>query len=209
MKQVNGRMVGLAPRYLTALLCGLLCFVIASNSAVAANFCMTSKELRAERVRALQSGLMFSALKCIHKPHLRLTENYNDIMERHGSDLAAQFTVVQKYFRRTRGAGHRRQLHKYVTGMANKYSVVSFGEPKFCESMAALGTAVLTGGADVIVNARFDQDLLVPALDRTCTAEELPMLARLNRRVPDLISIHMPEIDTRLRLEAQALYGLQ
>jgi hypothetical protein len=209
MKQSKDRTEGMTQKYLTGLFCGLLCFVIASNSAIAADYCMTNKELQAERVRALQSGLMFSALKCIHKPHLRLTENYNDIMARHGGELAAQFSVVQKYFRRTRGASHRRQLHKYVTGMANKYSVVSFGEPQFCESMSALGASILTGDEDIILNARFERDLLVPALAKTCKAEETPMLARLNRQVPDLVSIHMPEIDTRLRLEAQALYGAQ
>ena len=181
-----------------------LCFAATSHAALAASQCMSKIEFRAERVRALQSGLMFAALKCVHKPQLGLQDNYNDIMLRFGKDLAKHSTTVQQYFRRTQGAAHRRHLHKYVTGMANKYSIISFSEPNFCEGMSALGQSILDGADDVIALARFNRRLLLPKLAEPCEPEENPALLVLNRRVPDPVSIHMPDIDDRLRREAEA-----
>jgi len=182
-----------------------LCFVVVSHAAVAVDQCMSKAEFRAERVRALQSGLMFAALKCVHKPHLGLQENYNEIMQRYGQDLAKHSTTVQLYFRRTQGPEHRRHLHKYITGMANRYSVISFSQPNFCEGMSALGQSILDGADDVIAVARFNRKLLLPILAEPCEPEVNQALLALNRRVPDPVSIHMPEIDARLRREAEAL----
>jgi len=182
----------------------ILCFATTSQAALAASQCMSKTEFRAERVRALQSGLMFAALKCVHKPELGLLENYNEVMVRHSDALAKHSSTVQQYFRRTQGAAHRRQLHKYVTGMANKYSVISFSEPNFCEGMSALGQSILDGADDVIAMARFNRKLLLPILAEPCEPEENPALLVLNRRVPDPVSIHMPDIDDRLRREAEA-----
>ena len=143
----------------------LLMMVIAGTLAMgqtaqAADTCMTSKEMRSERVRALQSALMFAALKCVHKPSLGLNTKYNEIMRRHAKDLAVHSKVVQDYFRRTGGRSHRQKLHKYVTSMANRYSVVSFQEPRFCEEMSDLGSSILNGEYDVIQNARFEQRII-------------------------------------------------
>ncbi len=181
-----------------------LCFATTSHAALAASQCMSKTEFRAERVRALQSGLMFAALKCVHKPQLGLQGNYNEIMLRFGKDLAKHSTTVQQYFRRTQGAAHRRHLHKYVTGMANRYSILSFSEPNFCEGMSALGQSILDGADDVIALARFNRRLLLPVLAEPCEPEKNPALLALNRRVPDPVSIHMPDIDDRLRREAEA-----
>jgi hypothetical protein len=187
-----------------AVVSAFLCFVVMSQTALAANQCMSKTEFRAERVRALQSALMFSALKCVHKPQLGLQDNYNEIMERFGKDLAKHSITVQQYFRRTQGPAHRRHLHKYVTGMANRYSIISFSEPNFCEGMSELGQSILDGADDAIAVARFNRRLLLPILAEPCEPEENAALLVLNRRVPDPVSIHMPEIDDRLRREAQA-----
>ena len=196
-------------RGLRTLLCmfvAVACVVGSVSPGLAAGKCLSNKEMRADRARTLQSGLMFAALKCIHKPHLELQEKYNAVMKRFGKDLAAQSRVVQGYFRRTQGVSHRKQLHKYVTGMANRYSVASFSAPQFCEDMAALGEDILTGEDDVIMNARFDTALLLPSYAPSCAAKDNPTLVVLNQRVPDLVSIHMPDIDVRLRMKAQAQY---
>lgn len=189
---------------MTALVSGMLCCFVLANTALAADRCMTNPEFRAERVRALQSGLMFAALKCVHKPQLRLQENYNELMSRYGKDLASHSAIVQKYFSRTYGAGHRRHLHKYVTSMANRYSVLSFSTVNFCEGMAALGRGILAGDDnDVITLARFNRDLLLPILADPCEVDPNDALRVLNQRVPDPVSVHMPDIDARLWLEAQ------
>ena len=177
---------------------GVVILVSLPNDALAKDQCMTGKEMRSERVRALQSALMFAALKCIHKPHLGLADNYNAIMRRHSKDLAAHSYVVQDYFRRTHGVGHRKRLHKYTTTLANKYSVYSFEDDKFCEKAAVLSSAILNAEYDVIINARFDRSLLMPSFTTVCKSEN-PDSAAMDSKVPDLVSIHMPEVDTRLR----------
>ena len=185
-------------RFAGAVMIGLSTLAVSSQSAIASDQCMTSKEMRSERVRALQSMLMFAALKCIHKPHLETEDNYNAIMRRHSKDLAAHSYIVQDYFRRTHGAAHRQRLHKYTTRMANQYSINSFSDKKFCEKAAVLGAKILNAEYDVIINARFDKTLLLPSFTQTCKLED-PSKALMNTKVPDLVSIHMPDLDTRLR----------
>lgn len=187
-----------------AIIGSLVALVLAAQSSLAAASCMTASELRAERSRTMQSGLMFAALKCIHKPHLGLQDKYNAIMARFGRDLAATSDVVQDYFKRTIGPGHRAALHDHVTSMANRYSVNSFSAPKFCENMAALGENILAGEDDVVLNARFSYAMLLPPLANACQVEADPALAYLNQRVPDLVSIHMPDIDARIRAKLVA-----
>ena len=167
---------------------------------------MTNREFEAGRVRAMQSGLMFAALKCIHKPHLYLQDKYNQIMRQYSKDLAAHSIVVQQYFRRTHGLSHRRDLRKYVTGMANQYSLNSFSEPEFCEGMSALGASVLEAGDDAVSAARFSREMLLPSIAKQCKpADDLSSML-LDPTVPDLVSIHMPDIDIRLRARTHANY---
>ena len=59
---------------------------------------MTKAETTAEQARGLQAGLMVAALKCVHKPGLKLHETYNVFVSRYNAELTSHSNVMQAYF---------------------------------------------------------------------------------------------------------------
>ena len=106
--------------------------------------CMTKAETTAEQARGLQAALtvadpakidgeMVAALKCVHKPSLKLHENYNAFVSRYNAELTSHSTVMQAYFKRSYGQGHKDALNKYMTSLDNYFSLNTFGNKTFCE----------------------------------------------------------------------------
>lgn len=165
--------------------------------------CMSFSELNAERVRALQSGLMVAALKCVHKPHLELRPGYNAFVTRYERELIGHSNVLQDYFRRTYGAGHRAKLNAYVSALANTFSVRTFDYPSFCEDMAALSQHLMTQEDGAVRHVRFDMSKLPPSYAPLCAAEQHPDFPRTRNGLPDLASVHVPDLDRPLMRQAQ------
>lgn len=164
--------------------------------------CMTRAETTAEQARGLQAALMVAALKCVHKPGLKLHENYNAFVSRFNSELTSHSTIMQAYFKRSYGQGHKDALNKYMTSLANHFSLNTFGNKTFCEDMAATAVAINAKADGAVLRGEFDTNLL-PATsaptcndpaNRTMASRDVPLL---NSRIPDLASIHMPDLDTR------------
>ncbi len=170
--------------------------------------CMTKAEMTAEQARGLQAALMVAALKCVHKPSLKLHENYNAFVSRYNAELTSHSTVMQAYFKRSYGQGHKDALNKYMTSLANYFSLNTFGNKTFCEDMAASAVAILAKADGAVLRGEFDTNLL-PATsapmcndpaNRTMASKDVPTL---NSRIPDLASIHMSDLDTRPLRSAQ------
>lgn len=164
--------------------------------------CMTKAEVTAEQARGLQAGLMVAALKCVHKPALGLHETYNKFISRFNGELTGQSNIMQAYFKRAYGQGHKDALNKYMTSLANYYSLNTFGNKTFCEDMAAAAAAILEKPDGAVQRGQFETALL-PATTapmcndpagRTMASKDMPAL---NGRIPDLASIYMPDLDSR------------
>lgn len=173
---------------------------------------MTRAEATAEHARGLQAGLMVAALKCVHKPGLKLHETYNAFVSRFNTELTSHSNVMQAYFKRGYGQGHKDALNKYMTSLANYFSLNTFGNKTFCEDMAAVATAIVAKPDGAVLRGEFDTDFL-PATsaptcndpaNRTMASKDVPVLSS---RIPDLASIHMPDLDSRPVQSALAGYA--
>ena len=181
----------------------LACLVVMTSQARASE-CMSAAEFNAERVRSLQAGLMVAALKCVHRPELKLHSAYNEFVSRFERELIAHSDVLQDYFRRAHGVGHRNILNKYVTSLANEYSIRTFDFPTFCDDMSRLSRSILRQDAGAILNVNFDMTFLSREYAEMCPEARNRDFPWLRGGLPDLASIHMPALDEELRREAQA-----
>jgi len=161
--------------------------------------CMSLMEANAEYVRGLQSALMVAALKCVHRPELGAYDKYNQFVSRFDRELIAHSNVLQKYFRDTYGAQHRFFLNKYVTRLANDFSLRTFESPEFCDQMTQIADELLADGEGAVLHMRFDRSFLPPLTEPLCESRASRDFPALNGTVPDLISIHMPDIDLALK----------
>lgn len=169
--------------------------------------CMTREEALAEQARGLQSALMVAALKCVHKADLKLYENYNAFITRFNPELSTHSEVMQAYFRRSYGAGNKHALNEYMTSLANYFSLDTFNNPKFCEDMAKVVEAVLAAPDGAVLRGQFETDFLPPNSAPTCNDARNVVnrdVPALSGTIPDLASIHMPDLDTRPRQAADA-----
>jgi hypothetical protein len=164
--------------------------------------CMTQAEVTAEQARGLQSALMVAALKCVHKSSLKLYENYNAFVTRYNHELTAHSEVMQGYFQRSYGKGHKHALNKYMTTLANHFSLNTFGNPKFCEDMATAVQAVLAAGDGAVLRGEFETGFLPPTSAPMCNSMASKDVPTLSGRIPDLAAIHMPDLDARPRQSA-------
>ncbi|MDA0338393.1 MAG: hypothetical protein O2910_00870 [Proteobacteria bacterium] len=192
-------------RGVTCALVGLLTLA----SPVRALECMSVAEMNAERVRSLQSGLMVAALKCVHRPELDLHTSYNGFVGRFERELIVHSDVLQDYFRRAHGSKHRTVLNQYVTSLANRYSIRTFDFPTFCDDMALLSASILVQEAGAIQNVSFDMSHLAPGYSELCESAHNRDFPWLQGGLPDLATVHMPDLDEWLRRDAQAFVAPQ
>ncbi len=185
---------------------------VAAVSALSGNAfalpCMTKAETTAEQARGLQAALMVAALKCVHKPGLKLHENYNAFVSRYNNELTSHSNIMQAYFKRSYGQGHKDALNRYMTSLANYFSLNTFGNKTFCEDMAAAAVAINAKADGAVLRGEFETHILPTTSAPTCNDPANRTMASrdvpaLNSRIPDLASIHMPDLDTRPLQAAQ------
>ena len=97
-----------------------------STPALAA-MCPAPDEHDSLTVRALQSRLMVAALSCSAR------DDYNRFVNRYTPHLADHAASMRKWFRKLHGGGHRQEVNRFVTRLANDASMLSIrNRPQFC-----------------------------------------------------------------------------
>ena len=102
----------------------------------------TPAEYRAHLLWNLRSGLNVAALQCQFSPFLRTVSNYNALLAHHNRELAAAYTALEGYFRRTAGRNGPRQFDLYSTQTYNGFSAFN-AQYGFCQTAAKIGREAL------------------------------------------------------------------
>lgn len=130
----------------------------------------TAAEYRAGLIWNLRAGLNVAALQCQFSPYLRTVATYNAIIKgSHEAELAAAYTTLQGYFRRTGGARGATQFDQYSTRTYNNFSTLQ-AQLGFCQTAARIGKDALTrprGQLAALAQARMRElrSSLVPAYE--------------------------------------------
>lgn len=103
----------------------------------------TAAEYRAHLIWNLRAGLNVAALQCQFSPYLRAVDTYNGILAHHGKELAAAYTALNGYFKRTRGAAGQKAFDDYTTMTYNNFSTLQ-AQLGFCQTAASIGKEALT-----------------------------------------------------------------
>ena len=130
----------------------------------------TPKELLAHLVWNMRAGLNVAALQCQFSPALLTVRNYNDLLRQHGAELAAAYTAIGGYFKRTGGKTWQTQLDQYTTRTYNGFSTLH-AQLGFCETAGAIGREALDrrkGSLYLTAQSRMREfrNSLVPTGDR-------------------------------------------
>jgi hypothetical protein len=131
----------------------------------------TDKELQAHLLWNMRAGLNVAALQCQFSPSLLSVRNYNDILRQHGAELAAAYTTISDYFKRTGGKKTwQTQLDQYTTRTYNGFSTLH-AQLGFCETAGSIGREALDqpkGSLHMTAKARMREfrNSLIPQGDR-------------------------------------------
>jgi len=150
----------------------------------------TEKELQAHLLWNMRAGLNVAALQCQFSPVLLSVRNYNDLLRQHGAELAAAYTTIGGYFKRTgggaaaagtaKGKGKAKAkpsgiswqtaLDQYTTKTYNGFSTLH-AQLGFCETAGAIGREALDqpkGSLYLTAQARMREfrNSLIPQGDR-------------------------------------------
>jgi hypothetical protein len=112
-------------------LAGLLSLCLATPSA--AQSCWNGAEIKAAKVRDLQTLLMVGALQCRSSKYDVLAD-YNKFVRAHRATISAHNDVLKTHFKQ---AGNQRDYDKFTTALANNRSIGA-SAPGFCKETAAL-----------------------------------------------------------------------
>ena len=104
----------------------------------------TPAEQRAALVWNLRSGLNVGALQCQFDPTLLTLNQYNHLINQHQAELAAAFTTLTNYFKRTvKGAkAAQMALDQYGTRTYLGFSTVR-AQLNFCQTASSIGRDAL------------------------------------------------------------------
>jgi hypothetical protein len=104
----------------------------------------TAAEQKAALVWNMRSGLNVAALQCAFEPLLRTESHYNAMLSNHRDELAAAFTTLSSYFKRTNKTPKAAQgaIDTYGTRTYSSFSAVS-GQLTFCTAAGRIGRAAL------------------------------------------------------------------
>jgi hypothetical protein len=124
----------------------------------------TPQELNAEVVWTLRAGLNFAALQCQFAPSLMVVPNYNQLLTHHSKELAADYKLLQTYFKRTAGKGATQNainaaFDSYNTRSYSSFSTV-YAQRGFCQTASAIGQEALMtpkGSLQVVAHARLQE----------------------------------------------------
>jgi hypothetical protein len=103
----------------------------------------TPAEYRAHLLWNLRSGLNVAALQCQFSPFLRTVDSYNTLINQHGRELAAAYTLLQGYFRRAGARAPGGNLDRYSTMTYNGFSTLQ-AQYVFCQTAARIGKEALS-----------------------------------------------------------------
>jgi hypothetical protein len=122
------------------------------TSPALAQGCVRPGERTAIDLRAVQSNLMVAAIACGR------TDDYNQFVRRHQTDLGAAHHTVFGVFRRAHGAQAQRQYDEYITNLANAQSQEGIRQGShFCRDVAPLFQAALAAPNSSAVAALSEQ----------------------------------------------------
>lgn len=135
----------------------------------------TPAELNAEIVWTMRAGLNFAALQCQFAPSLMTVSNYNELLKHHSKELAADYKLLQGYFKRsarkgTSQAAINAAFDSFNTRTYSSFSSV-FAQIGFCQTASRIGTTALMtpkGSLQVVAHNRLQElrNSLKPAADR-------------------------------------------
>jgi len=107
----------------------------------------TTQEVNAELVWTLRAGLNFAALQCQFAPSLMTVANYNQLLTHHSKELAADYKLLQGYFKRSAGKGAALNAMNAAFDSFNTRSYSSFStvyaQRGFCQTASRIGEAAL------------------------------------------------------------------
>ncbi|MGZ8286353.1 MAG: hypothetical protein ACXW27_11375 [Allosphingosinicella sp.] len=147
----------------------------------------TAAEYRANLLWNLRAGLNVAALQCQFSDYLRAVPNYNGLLAHHNIELAAAYTALNNYYKRTLGAKGQKAFDDYSTITYNNWSAAQ-AQQIFCQTATNITkTALATpkGQLFPIAQARVRElrHALVPAYEPRPAYR--PYLIRL-RELPPL-----------------------
>jgi hypothetical protein len=147
----------------------------------------TSAEYRANLLWNLRAGLNVAALQCQFSDYLRAVPNYNGLLAHHNVELAAAYTTLNNYYKRTLGAKGQKAFDDFSTITYNNWSTLQ-AQMIFCQTATNITkTALATPKGQLIsvAQARMRElrHALVPAYDPRPAYQ--PYLIRF-RTVPPL-----------------------
>jgi hypothetical protein len=137
----------------------------------------TPIELRAHAVWTLRAALNVAALQCQYSPFLRVVDNYNQMLKKHGTELSVSQTRMIGHFTRTQKAGMA-AFDRYNTRSYNSFSTLD-AQYNFCWAAGQAGQSLRSAAVGAMAQVA---DTALPAI-RSALAY-VPPAAGLN--VPPL-----------------------
>ncbi|WP_156256073.1 hypothetical protein [Sandarakinorhabdus oryzae] len=101
----------------------------------------TPAEARAHAVWTLRAALNVAALQCQYSPFLRAVDNYNQMLKKHGDDLASAQAMMISHFVRTVKSGGMAAFDRYNTRSYNSFSTLD-AQYNFCWAAGQAGLAL-------------------------------------------------------------------
>ena len=151
----------------------------------------TPAELNAEVVWTMRAGLNFAALQCQFAPSLMTVDTYNALLTHHAKELAADYKVIQGYFKRTAAKGSTQNAINAAFDSFNTRTYSSFSsvyaQRGFCQTASRIGQAALMtpkGSLKEIAHDRLQElrNSLKPAED--IDQERSPPIQMVDSSVP-------------------------
>jgi hypothetical protein len=129
----------------------------------------TAAEYRAHLLWNLRAGLNVAALQCQFSDYLRAVPNYNGLLAHHNVELAAAYTALNNYYKRTLGAKGQKAFDDYSTITYNNWSAAQ-AQQIFCQTATNITKSALAtpkGQLLPIAQARLRElrHALVPAYE--------------------------------------------
>jgi hypothetical protein len=129
----------------------------------------TAAEYRAHLLWNLRAGLNVAALQCQFSDYLRAVPNYNGLLAHHSVELAAAYTALNNYYKRTLGAKGQKAFDDYSTITYNNWSAAQ-AQQIFCQTATNITKSALAapkGQLFPLAQARLRElrNALVPVYD--------------------------------------------
>jgi hypothetical protein len=146
----------------------------------------TAAEYRAHLLWNLRAGLNVAALQCQFSDYLRAVPNYNGLLAHHNLELAAAYTALNNYYKRTLGAKGQKAFDDYSTITYNNWSAAQ-AQQIFCQTATNITKSALAapkGQLFPLAQARLRElrNALVPVYDPRPAYR--PYLIRFNALPP-------------------------